>query len=662
MEFNRKADGALKFLPAKHVDTGMGFERLCMAIQGKTSNYDTDVFMPLISHVTSLAGINYGDDKEKDIAVRVMVDHIRAIAFAVADGQLPSNTGAGYVIRRILRRAVRYGYTFLNFNEPVLYSLVDILVDQVRDVFPTLQEQSDFVKRVVQKEEESFLKTLENGLKKLDQIRASLEESESCIIPGEQVFELYDTFGFPVDLTSLIVKDFGLKVDEEGFREAMAGQKSRSKADAAKETGDWHVVKEGDSTKFLGYDEFKATSHILRYRTIRKKDKEVFQLVLDKTPFYAESGGQIGDKGILISDKEKIQVLDTTKENELIVHQVKSLPEHPELSFEAEVDFERRKSIMRNHTATHLLHAALRQVLGEHVEQRGSLVSDKLLRFDFSHFERMTEEEIKEVEHLVNHKIRENIALVENRAVPMEEAKAMGAMALFGEKYGDFVRVITFDKEYSVELCGGTHVPATGTIGFFKIISESSISAGIRRIEALTGDGAERYIEEQVRQNREIHELLKNPANIKETISQLMEQRSELEKTVEKFRYEQAGRVKESIMSKVKTENGVARLVAKVSLPSADMLKKISFEMKKEVAGLIMVLAADIDGKPQISVVIDDDLVKSKGLHAGNMVRDLAKEIKGGGGGQPFFATAGGKDLSGLDKVVESATKMVNDI
>ncbi len=662
MEFNRLADGKLKFLPAKHVDTGMGFERLCMAIQGKTSNYDTDVFTPLINHLTSLAGIDYGKNVEKDIAVRVMSDHIRAISFAVADGQLPSNTGAGYVIRRILRRAVRYGYSFLSFKEPVLYSMVDILVDQFREVFPTLAEQQEFVKNVIKKEEESFLRTLENGLKKLDQIRDVLKGSGKGIIPGDQVFELYDTYGFPVDLTSLIVKDFGLKVDEKGFAKAMAGQKSRSKADAVRETGDWHVVREGDSTKFTGYDERENKSHILRFRTIRKKDKEVFQVVLDKTPFYAESGGQIGDTGTLTSDQETIHVVDTIKENDLIVHQVKELPAHPESEFIARVNSERRDRIMRNHTATHLLHAALREILGSHVEQRGSLVNDKLLRFDFSHFDRMSEEEIQKVEHRVNEKIRENIPLLENRAVPMDEAKAMGAMALFGEKYGDEVRVIMFDKEYSVELCGGTHVPATGTIGFFKILSEASISAGIRRIEAVTGDKAEQYVEDQVALNREIRELLKNPADLQGSIRQLIEQRADLEKTVERFRYQQAAGVKDEILKRIERNGDVSKLVTKVSLPSADMLKKISFELKKEVPGLIMVLAADIQGKPQISVVIDDKLVKEKGLHAGNMVRDLAKEIKGGGGGQPFFATAGGKDLSGLDRVVEAAEELVKDI
>ncbi len=662
MEFNRMADGSLKFLPAKHVDTGMGFERLCMAIQGKKSNYDTDVFTPLIGHLTSLAAVKYGEDQQKDIAIRVMADHIRAIAFAVSDGQLPSNTGAGYVIRRILRRAVRYGYTFLGFKEPVLYSLVDILVDQTREVFPTLAEQADFVKRVVSKEEESFLKTLENGLKKLESIRTSLMESGSGIIPGDQVFELYDTFGFPVDLTSLIVKEYGLKVDEAGFKKAMAGQRSRSKADAARETGDWHIVKEGDSTLFTGYDEFSTLSHILRYRIIKKKGKDVFQVVLDKTPFYAESGGQTGDTGLLVSENETLKVLDTTRENELIIHQVHALPEHPELEFKASVDKERRERIMRNHTATHLLHAALRKVLGAHVEQRGSLVSDKLLRFDFSHFEAMTDEQVLEVEHLVNEKIRENIRKVENRAVPMDEARAMGAMALFGEKYGEFVRVISFDNTYSVELCGGTHVPATGTIGFFKILSEASISAGIRRIEAVTGEGAEEFVRKQVSLNREVRELLKNPADLKASINQLLEQRSELEKTVEKFRYEQAARVKEDIKAQVKSHGDLNSLVARVSLPSADLLKKVSFELKNEIEHLFMVLAADIDGKPQISVVIDESLVKSKDLNAGNIVRELAREIKGGGGGQPFFATAGGKDLSGLDKVVEEAEKRVNSL
>jgi alanyl-tRNA synthetase len=662
MEFNRMASGELKFLPAKHVDTGMGFERLCMAIQKKTSNYDTDVFTPLIGHITSLAGITYGKDTEKDIAVRVMVDHVRAIAFAVADGQLPSNTGAGYVIRRILRRAVRYGYTFLSFSEPVLYSLVDILVEQTREVFPSLAEQKEFVKKVIEKEEESFLKSLENGLKKLENIKQSLEKEKSGIIPGEQVFELYDTYGFPVDLTSLIAREYGLKVDEGGFKEAMAGQKSRSRADAVRETGDWVIIAEGDNTRFVGYEKTTSESHILRYRTLKIKGKDVYQLVLDQTPFYAESGGQVGDTGTLTSEKETIHVRDTTRENDLIVHQVEALPKHPELPFQASVAEKRRLNIIRNHSATHLLHAALRSVLGDHVEQRGSLVNEKILRFDFSHFERMSEEEIRQVEHMVNQKIRQNIPLEEQRDVPMEKAKAMGAMALFGEKYGNSVRVITFDKNYSVELCGGIHTPATGVIGFFKIISESSISAGIRRIEAVTGEGAENYVEEQLEMNRQIRDLLRNPTDVTQSISQLIEQRNELEKTLEKMQYAQTGQVKQQVLSQIIEKEDFRLLIARVSLPSADMLKKISFELKKEVENLVLVLAADIEGKPQISVAVDEELIKKYKLHAGNIVRDLAKEIQGGGGGQPFFATAGGKNVSGLDQVIARAKEMLSEI
>lgn len=662
MEFNRMSSGELIFLPAKHVDTGMGFERLCMAIQKKTSNYDTDVFTPLIQHVTSLAGIVYGKDKDKDIAVRVMVDHIRAIAFAVADGQLPSNTGAGYVIRRILRRAVRYGYTFLSFDTPVLYSLVDILVDQTKDIFPSLQEQKEFVKKVIEKEEESFLNTLENGLKKLENIRQSLQKNKSNLISGALVFELYDTYGFPVDLTSLIAREYGLSVDEKGFQEAMAAQKHRSKADAVRETGDWEVVREGENTEFLGYDQTSTDSAILRYRTLKQKGKNVFQVVLDKTPFYAESGGQVGDTGTLASSKETLQIIDTTKENELIVHQVDKLPVHPDLPFSATVNVTRREKIMGNHSATHLLHAALRKVLGTHVEQRGSLVNDQVLRFDFSHFDRMTPEEIFRVEHLVNEKIRANIPLIENRSVPMSNAKAMGAMALFGEKYGDTVRMITFDKEFSVELCGGIHVPSTGRIGYFKIISEASISAGIRRIEAVTGEGAEKYINDQLQINKDIRELLRNPADVKVTLQQLIDHRAELEKTLEKQQYEQTAGVKKSILENIVEEGEMRTLVARVSLPSAEMLKKISFELKNEIEGLVMVLAADIEGKPQIAVMIDDRWIKEKGLHAGNIVKDLAKEIQGGGGGQPFFATAGGKNISGLDQVVVRANDLLNNL
>jgi len=476
MEYNRRADGSLEKLPARHVDTGMGFERLCMAIQKKTSNYDTDVFSPLIDFISQSAGIRYKEKEETDIAMRVLADHVRAVAFAIADGQLPSNTGAGYVIRRILRRAVRYAFTFLNFKEPFMHRLVAVLAAQMQEAFPELKAQEDYVSRVIFEEETAFLRTLDKGLKRMELIQSELKGNT---ISGDQAFELYDTFGFPFDLTSLIARERGIKVDEEGFNREMEKQKSRSKADAAKETGDWVLVGDDDQTSFIGYDHLEADVRLIKYRGVKQKNKELYQLVFDRTPFYAESGGQVGDTGYIEGGGEKIAIRDTRKENELIIHLVDKLPQNPKAAFHAVVDASRRTATMNNHSATHLLHAALREVLGKHVEQKGSLVSPEILRFDFSHFSAMQPEEIARVEEIVNRKIRENIALDEKRNVPIEKAKALGAMALFGEKYGDFVRVITFDPAFSVELCGGTHVPATGHIGLFKILSESSVAAGV---------------------------------------------------------------------------------------------------------------------------------------------------------------------------------------
>src|SRR5690606_16731509 len=506
MEFNRKADGSLEKLPARHVDTGMGFERLCMAIQHKASTYDTDVFTPLLDFIGDKAGVRYGDDPRTDIAMRVVADHVRAVAFAVADGQLPSNTGAGYVIRRILRRAVRYGFTFLNFKEPFLHLVVPVLSVPMKDVFPELEKQKVYVSKVILEEETSFLRTLEKGLKRLDSIQ---QELKSPTITGDLAFELYDTFGFPFDLAALSARERGIAVDEDGFRAAMEQQKSRSRADATRETGDWIEVMPSGQTDFLGYEHLEAEVRISRYRKTMQKNKESYQLVFDQTPFYAESGGQVGDTGFLISGDEKIRVLDTRKENELIIHFVQELPRNLNEPYRAVVDRRKRLLTRDNHTATHLLHAALRQVLGQHVEQRGSLVNEKLLRFDFSHFAPMTDEEIARVEDIVNEKIRENIRLEERRNVPLAEAKAMGAMALFGEKYGDFVRVIVFDPAFSVELCGGTHVPATGEIGLFKVVSEGSVAAGVRRIEAVTAEEAFRFVRKELNLLHEARHLIK---------------------------------------------------------------------------------------------------------------------------------------------------------
>ncbi|MBB6325668.1 alanyl-tRNA synthetase [Algoriphagus iocasae] len=658
MQFNRLADGSLKELPAKHVDTGMGFERLVRAIQKKSSNYDTDLFAPFLAALEKKSGKTYGKDEQTDIAFRVIVDHIRAISFTIADGQLPSNNKAGYVIRRILRRAVRYGYTFLDFHEPFLYELTGLIAESFGDIFPEVRQQQEFISKVIYEEEASFLRTLDNGLKILDQIKTELKGKNETVIPGKTAFELYDTFGFPLDLTSLIARENGLSLDEKGFAEEMEKQKTRSRAASESETGDWVLVHEDSGVEFIGYDFLESYSNIIKYRVITDKKGDKYQIVLDKTPFYAESGGQVGDTGWLISDADKIRVIDTKKENDLIVHFVEKLPSKPELRFSAEVDREKRKLSMNNHTATHLLQSALKQVLGDHIQQRGSLVNDQLLRFDFSHFGKVTEEEIAQIEDIVNSKIRENIPLGEQRNVPIEEAKKMGATALFGEKYGDFVRVITFDPNYSVELCGGTHVPYTSQIGLFKIVSEGSSASGVRRIEAITAKAAETYLREQENLVKELQELLKNPKDLKKALEALIQERNDLKKEVESLHQEKAGAVKGELLKQFVENNGVNTLIAKVDLPNADSLKKLAYELKNEVSNAFVILAAKVDDKPQIAVIIEDSLVQEKGLNAGQIVRELAKEIKGGGGGQPFFATAGGKDLSGLENVVAKAKEL----
>ncbi|MFY0592208.1 alanine--tRNA ligase [Roseivirga sp.] len=660
MQYDRKSNGQLDNLPAQHIDTGMGFERLAMALQGKLSNYDTDVFMPLINAVAKKASVEYGKEEDIDIAIRVIVDHIRAISFAIADDQLPSNNKAGYVIRRILRRAVRYGYTFLNLNEPFLHELVPVLAEQYKGFFDELESQKDLIAKVIKEEEASFLRTLENGLKRLDQIKDRLKKSGETTIAGEEVFELYDTFGFPLDLTALIARENNLSIDEAGFDKAMSVQKNRSKADAVSEKGDWISIDDEASVEFVGYDEVETETSIIKYREIKEAKRTVYQVVLAKTPFYGESGGQIGDTGLLTNDNETIKVIDTKKENDLIVHFTDKLPADPSASFKAVINGNRRTLIKGNHSATHLLHAALRDVLGTHVQQKGSLVSDQVLRFDFSHFSKVEEEQIVEIERIVNDRIRQNILLDERRSVPIDEAKTLGAMALFGEKYGDFVRVITFDADYSVELCGGTHVNATGDIGLFKIVSEGAVAAGIRRIEAYTGPKAFEHVQAQDKALSEVKEILKNPKDLAKAINGLMDDQKRLSKIIETLYAKQAGVLKQGLLGDVQAKDGFNTLIAKVLLPNADGLKKLAFELKNEVDNLLAILAADIDGKPQIAVVIAENLVADKGLNAGQMVRELAKEIKGGGGGQPFFATAGGKDLFGLDNVVSKATEMVD--
>lgn len=659
MQFDRKADGHLENLPAQHIDTGMGFERLAMALQQKSSNYDTDVFMPLIDHLANKAGVEYGKKEETDIALRVVVDHIRAISFAIADDQLPSNNKAGYVIRRILRRAVRYGYTFLNLKEPFMHELVEVLAGQYKGFFDELESQKDLIAKVIREEESSFLRTLENGLRRLDQIKQRLKETSTKVIDGQEVFELYDTFGFPIDLTALIASESSLSIDEAGFKAAMETQKKLSKADAVSEKGDWIDVHGEDSVVFVGYDQEESQTQIIKYREIKEKKGKVYQVVLNKTPFYGESGGQIGDTGVITNDSETIKVINTLKENDLIVHYTDKIPSDPKATFKAVINSDRRTLIKSNHSATHLLHAALRDTLGTHVQQKGSLVSDNVLRFDFSHFSKVEDEQIEEIERIVNDHIRKNIQLDEQRNVPIADAKSLGAMALFGEKYGDHVRVITFDPSYSVELCGGTHVRATGDIGMFKIVSEGAVAAGVRRIEAYTGPKAFAFVQSQEKELNEVKGLLKNPKELSKAVSSLIDDQKRLTKIIEELHAKQSGLIKHDLLSQVVEGNEFNSLVAKVLLPNADVLKKIAFELKNEVENLVAVLAADIDGKPQIAVIIAENLVKDKGLNAGQMVRELAKEIKGGGGGQPFFATAGGKDLFGLENAAIKANEMI---
>jgi len=654
IQFNRKSDASLESLPAKHIDTGMGFERLVMAIQKKSSNYDTDVFQPLINKIAQLSGLRYGANEKTDIAFRVVSDHVRAVAFAIADGQLPSNTGAGYVIRRILRRAVRYGFTHLNFKEPFIHKLVEILAREMGAFFSEISDQQDFVSKVIFEEEQSFLKTLEHGLTIFEQEQKRAGDKGSQQLSGEVAFMLYDTYGFPIDLTNLLARENGLTVNMDEFNQCMAQQKSRSKAAATQEKEDWVILREAD-VEFVGYENLTAQANVLRYRKIKEKQKEAYQVVLDVTPFYAESGGQVGDTGWLEKDGKQFPVVDTKKENELIIHFMPALPANLEGPFNAQVDPEKRRLTENNHTCTHLMHAALRKVLGDHVQQRGSLVNDKLLRFDFSHFSKMTEEEIGEVERIVNEKIREDIPLEERRNVPIDQAKAMGATALFGEKYGDFVRMITFDESYSRELCGGTHVNATGKIGLFKIVSESSVAAGIRRIEAVTAKQAEEYVKANLDLLAQIREVLNHPKDPVRMLEKIIDEKQQLSRSLEKFELEQAAQVKHDLIRNIEVINDVNLIIQKVSLPNADSLKKLSFELKNEVDQMLMVLAADVNGNPMVSVMISEELLTSLDLHAGQLVKEFAREIKGGGGGQPFFATAGGKDLAGLDNVITAA-------
>jgi alanyl-tRNA synthetase len=669
MQFNRLKGGALQPLPAKHVDTGMGFERLVRVLQGKTSNYDSDVFQPMIQFIAEKSGKIYnskakpGDaDWNEAVAMRVLADHIRAISFAIADGQLPSNNKAGYVIRRILRRAVRYSYQYLGFKEPFLNQLVPLLADQFKGVFDNLYSQKDFVQKVVLEEENSFLRTLGEGLRLLNVAIVRTTENPDPIvnIPAKTAFELSDTYGFPIDLTELIAREKGYTVDIAGFEELLQEQKSRSRAATTIDTGDWVVLKDNDSVKFTGYDETETVAHVVKYRKVTAKGKEQYQIVLDKTPFYAESGGQVGDRGELVfPDGEIVKVTDTKKENGLIVHFVDQLPEDIDDALTAIVDPALRSQTNSNHSATHLLHAAMKQVLGSHVNQKGSLVNTDYLRFDFSHFAKVTDEELAQIEAIVNQKVRENIPLKEERSVLYAEAITSGVTALFGEKYGEYVRVITFDDTFSKELCGGTHVKATGQIGFFKIVAESAVAAGVRRIEAITGVAAEVYITNQNQLIDQLKELLKNPKDLAKSVEGLLEENSKLKKEIEKSILEKSSGLKNELAQKVEAINGINFIAQKVALPNAEAVKNLAYQLKDIVTDLFLVLAADFDGKPSLTVMIAENLVKEKGLNAGNIVRELAKEIKGGGGGQPFFATAGGSDASGLDNALAKAKSFI---
>lgn len=653
IQFNRKANGALEELPDKHVDTGMGFERLCMVLQGVTSNYDTDVFQNTINEIAKLGNKKYGDEEKTDIAMRVIADHLRAVAFAIAEGQLPSNNKAGYVIRRILRRAVRYGYTFLGFKEATIYRLIEVLKDTMGEAFPELVSQQNLIEKVIKEEEESFLRTLSTGIKLLDEIIAKAKAENANEITGKDAFVLYDTYGFPLDLTELITRENGLGVDQNGFAVEMQAQKDRSRNAAAQETDDWVELRKIEKTEFLGYDRLEAEIRIARYRKVTQKKKAFYQLVFDQTPFYGESGGQVGDSGYIEFDGVKTRIFDTQKENNLIVHLVEKLPENPSEYFQAVVDAERRTNIANNHTATHLLHAALREVLGTHVEQKGSLVNADHLRFDFSHFQKMTDEEIAEVELRVNQKIRENALRDENREASIEQAKEAGAMMLFGEKYGETVRTIRFGE--SLELCGGTHVEATGQIGIFKIVSESAIAAGVRRIEAITASHAEKYINEQLGLLKSVQEVIKGSKDVLGSVTSLVQQNTELSKKIEDFQRESMKIAKANLKSKILFERGVNIIAQKVDLDNSALIKDLAFQLKGEIDNLFLVLGAEINGKPNLSVMISENIVEEKGLNAGQIVREAGKEIKGGGGGQPFYATAGGKDVAGLDAAIEKA-------
>lgn len=651
MQYNRLANGTLVNLPACHVDTGMGFERLVRVMQGKKSNYDTDVFTPIISEISRLSGVEYGKDEKCDIAMRVIADHLRAVSFAVTDGQLPSNNGAGYVIRRILRRAVRYGYTFLKFTEPFVYNLLPVLISEMGEQYTELKAQQTLVSKVIYEEEASFLRTLSSGIKRFENYVE--QKKDSRVIDGAFAFELFDTYGFPVDLTNLMAEEKGLEVDMDGFNANLEEQKNRSRKAAEKMSGDWvELIHEDKPTSFVGYDELECSSRILKFREVVAKGKKHYEIVLDKTPFYAEMGGQVGDKGVLISENETLNVVNTVKENDLSIHITDMLPQSPEAVFTAKVDVERRHRIEANHTATHLMHAALRQVLGTHVEQKGSMVDDERLRFDFSHFAKMSDEEIRKVEAIVNQKIREDLHNDTAVDVPVDEARKMGAMALFGEKYGDKVRVVTFGADFSRELCGGTHIASTGRIGAFKILSEGAIAAGVRRIEAITGAAVSEYLDSQIETLNKIKAVVKSSADVVKAVETLAAQNTMLQKKIESMMMAQAVSDARNAYTNATEWNGHKFVLTRIN---ADMnqMRNIAMALKDIDAEAVAVMGGVFEEKPALCVMLPQSLVDERKMDAGAIIRTAAKEIQGGGGGQKTLATAGGKNAAGIDKAME---------
>ena len=661
IEFKRKADGQLEHLKSKHVDTGMGFERLCMVMQKKKSNYDTDVFTPLIDKIADLSGIKYGLNNKSDIAMRVIADHLRAVSFAIADGQLPSNVKAGYVIRRILRRAIRYAYVFLNIKDPFIFQIVDTLSDQMGEFFPELAAQKEFIKTIINQEEISFLKTLAVGLNKFDNYIDEHKTQIDKTVAGDFAFELYDTYGFPLDLTVLMAKEIGWQVDLEACDKCMEMQKERSKKASNIELSDWIELTPLKETLFVGYDTTISDVKISKFRKVTTKNVDMYHLVFDKTPFYGESGGQAGDKGYITCNNEKIAIEGTSKENNLIIHKVSQLPKDLKQVFTAEVDLEKRNQIAANHSATHLLHAALRAVLGKHVEQKGSMVDDQRLRFDFSHYARLTDEEIKKVEAIVNAKIRENLYLEEVRQMPYADAIKMGAMALFGEKYTENVRVIAFDKKFSVELCGGTHVKATGQIGVFKIVTETAIAAGTRRIEALTGAHALDYLNNFITMHKELSELLKKPLVVIKSVMALIDENADMKREIDLFKKDAIGDLKMDLFKEIQSLNGI-QFIGKIVNLDMQGIKDMAFAIKAEKENLVLLIANEVNGKVNLSLMITEDLIKNKGLNAGTIIREISKEIKGGGGGQPSFATAGGSDLSGIEKAFAKTIEIIGKV